>query len=185
MSPHLREDGQAMLDTDDLALWYALNRLMTNYWADPGPRILFAGGALRRWPQQVRGDREDQCFLCPTPAARQYHHASPGRQSSGIPGGRAARPGGRGDEPLPRRRSPAVSVGQAARDDRGFRGAMRARRRPALAFSIAHPSADFRRQRSAGFDLNRPATPVRRRASVGGKAQRIPPYVQPALPGTP
>jgi hypothetical protein len=25
-----------MLDTDDLALWYALNRLMTNYWADVG-----------------------------------------------------------------------------------------------------------------------------------------------------
>ena len=23
-----------MLDTNDLALWYALNRLMTNYWAD-------------------------------------------------------------------------------------------------------------------------------------------------------
>jgi len=23
-----------MLDTDDLALWYALNRLITNYWAD-------------------------------------------------------------------------------------------------------------------------------------------------------
>jgi hypothetical protein len=23
-----------MLDTDDLALWYALYRLMTNYWAD-------------------------------------------------------------------------------------------------------------------------------------------------------
>ena len=23
-----------MLDTDDLALWYALNRLMANYWAD-------------------------------------------------------------------------------------------------------------------------------------------------------
>ena len=23
-----------MMDTDDLALWYALNRLMTNYWAD-------------------------------------------------------------------------------------------------------------------------------------------------------
>jgi hypothetical protein len=23
-----------MLYTDDLALWYALNRLMTNYWAD-------------------------------------------------------------------------------------------------------------------------------------------------------
>ena len=30
-----------MLDTDDLALWYALNRLLTNYWADVdsnGPR---------------------------------------------------------------------------------------------------------------------------------------------------
>jgi hypothetical protein len=23
-----------MVDTDDPALWYALNRLMTNYWAD-------------------------------------------------------------------------------------------------------------------------------------------------------
>jgi hypothetical protein len=23
-----------MLDTDDLALWYAINRLITNYWAD-------------------------------------------------------------------------------------------------------------------------------------------------------
>jgi hypothetical protein len=23
-----------LADTDDLALWYALNRLMTNYWAD-------------------------------------------------------------------------------------------------------------------------------------------------------
>jgi hypothetical protein len=23
-----------MADTDDLTLWYALNRLMTNYWAD-------------------------------------------------------------------------------------------------------------------------------------------------------
>ena len=34
MSPHVREDRKAMLDTDDLALWYALNRLMTNYWAD-------------------------------------------------------------------------------------------------------------------------------------------------------
>jgi hypothetical protein len=34
MSLHLREDRQAMLDTDDLTLWYALNRLMINYWAD-------------------------------------------------------------------------------------------------------------------------------------------------------
>src|ERR1700756_5801197 len=34
MSLHLREDRQAMLDTDDLTLWYALNRLMTNSGAD-------------------------------------------------------------------------------------------------------------------------------------------------------
>ena len=26
--------AKQMLDTDDLALWYALNRLMINYWAD-------------------------------------------------------------------------------------------------------------------------------------------------------
>ena len=26
--------GTQMPDTDDLALWYALNRLMTNYWAE-------------------------------------------------------------------------------------------------------------------------------------------------------
>jgi len=31
---HLREDREAMLDTDDPALWYGLNRLLTNYWAD-------------------------------------------------------------------------------------------------------------------------------------------------------
>ena len=31
-----------MPDTDDLALWYALNRLMTNYWADvDGRRMSF------------------------------------------------------------------------------------------------------------------------------------------------
>src|SRR6266446_9677993 len=34
MSAQLWEGPQKMLDTDDLALWYALNRLMTNYWAD-------------------------------------------------------------------------------------------------------------------------------------------------------
>src|SRR5271163_3713664 len=67
MSAHLREDRQAMLDTDDLALWYALNRLMTNYWADVDhnggsqahefylPAALFAVGNNRfERPEKVR-----------------------------------------------------------------------------------------------------------------------------------
>ena len=56
-----------MLDTDDLALWYALNRLMTNYWADVDhnggirahefylPEALFAVGNNRfEGPEKVR-----------------------------------------------------------------------------------------------------------------------------------
>ena len=43
---------------------------------------------------------------------------------------------------------------------------MRAWRRPAMAVSVAHPPADFRRQRPSGFDLDRPATPVGRRVSA-------------------
>ena len=34
MSAHLWEDRKAMIDTNDSALWFALNRLMTDYWAD-------------------------------------------------------------------------------------------------------------------------------------------------------
>src|SRR5262245_10518720 len=33
-SGNVQGGPRRMLDTDDLALWYALNRLMTNYWAD-------------------------------------------------------------------------------------------------------------------------------------------------------
>ena len=56
-----------MLDTDDLALWYALNRLMTNYWADVDynggsqahefylPGALFAVGNNRfEGPEKIR-----------------------------------------------------------------------------------------------------------------------------------
>src|SRR2546421_738533 len=56
-----------MLDTDDLALWYALNRLMTNYWADVDhnggsrahefylPEALFAVGNNRfEGPEKIR-----------------------------------------------------------------------------------------------------------------------------------
>jgi len=81
-----------MLDTDDLALWYALNRLITNYWADVdhngGSRAheFYLPAAVRRWPQPIRRSGEDPGLLCSAAAARQYHHTSPGRQSSGIPG---------------------------------------------------------------------------------------------------
>jgi len=34
MRAHLGEDRKAILDTDGLVLWYALNRLIANYWAD-------------------------------------------------------------------------------------------------------------------------------------------------------
>src|SRR5438046_507722 len=56
-----------MLDTDDLALWYALNRLMTNYWAEVDhnggsrahefylPEALFAVGNNRfEGPEKIR-----------------------------------------------------------------------------------------------------------------------------------
>ena len=29
-----------MLDTDDLALWYAFNRLIVNYWADVSAKLI-------------------------------------------------------------------------------------------------------------------------------------------------
>ncbi len=75
-----------MLDTDDLALWYALNRLMTNYWAEVDqnggnqahefylPEALYAVGDNR-----FEGVEQDPRLLCPAPAARQHHDASPGR----------------------------------------------------------------------------------------------------------
>ena len=105
------------------------------------------------------GGAEDSGLLCSAQAARQNHHASLGGQSSGIPGRRTERPGGWGDEPLPRRRQPAVSRGKAARDDRRFRSAVRARRRPAVAISIACAAADLRWQRRPDFVVDRPATP--------------------------
>ena len=157
-----------MLDTDDLALWYALNRLMTNYWADVDhnggsrahefylPEALFAVGNNRfEGPEKVRA------FY----ARRRQHGTTTTRHLVGnlrvLPGRCVSRPDGRGDEPLPRRRPPAFSVGKTARHDCGFRSPMRARRRPAVAFSVARPAADFRRQRPPGLDLDRPPTPVR------------------------
>src|SRR5205085_2933650 len=61
------EEPTQMQDTDDLALWYALNRLMTNYWADVDhnggsrahefylPEALFAVGNNRfEGPEKIR-----------------------------------------------------------------------------------------------------------------------------------
>src|ERR1700732_5125362 len=102
-----------LADTDDLALWYALNRLMTNYWADVDGNsgsqahefylsdAFYAVGANRfEGQQKIRAfyDRRRQ---------RGSTLASPDRQSPGIPGRCAPRPGARGDEPLSGRWSPA------------------------------------------------------------------------------
>jgi SnoaL-like domain len=67
MSAYLWEEPNQMLDTDDVALWYALNRLMTNYWADVDhnggsrahefylPEALFAVGNNRfEGPEKIR-----------------------------------------------------------------------------------------------------------------------------------
>jgi hypothetical protein len=59
-----------LADTDDLALWYALNRLMTNYWADvdgnsgsQAHEVLFVGRPLRRRRKPVRGAAADPGLL--------------------------------------------------------------------------------------------------------------------------
>ena len=66
-SAHSWEEPRQMLDSDDLALWYALNQLMTNYWADVDhnggsqahefylPEALFAVGNNRfEGPEKIR-----------------------------------------------------------------------------------------------------------------------------------
>jgi hypothetical protein len=59
-----------LADTDDLALWYALNRLMTNYWADVDGNsgsqtrsVFFVGRPSRRRRQPVRGAAADPGLL--------------------------------------------------------------------------------------------------------------------------
>ena len=68
-----------LADTNDLALWYALNRLMTNYWAD------------------VAGNSGSQAheFYCRTPFPPSARTGSRGRSRSGpfmIGAGSAAVP---------------------------------------------------------------------------------------------
>jgi hypothetical protein len=53
--------------------------------------------------------------------------------------------------------------------DRRSSPRMRAPRRPAMALPVAHPPADFRRQRPSGFNLDRPAAPI---ASLRSSAER-------------
>lgn len=87
-----RGGTEEMPDMDDLALWYALNQQMTNYWADVdynggsrGARVLFARGAFPGRQQPVRRSGKNPRLLCSAAKAR-HHHASLGRQSSGTPG---------------------------------------------------------------------------------------------------
>jgi hypothetical protein len=156
-----------MPDMDDLALWYALNQQMSNYWADVDynggsrahefylPEALFAVGNNR-----FEGAEKIRAFY----ARRRKHGTTTTRHlvgnlrvlrddeccvwSLGVMS--LYRADGR----------PPLSVGKTARHDRGFRSPMRARRQRAVAFSIACPATDFRRQRPPGFDLDRPAALV-------------------------
>src|SRR5215469_4462732 len=99
-----------MLDTDDPALWYALNRLTANYWADVDDE---GGSHAHEFyvPEEVytvgdnrfRRSGQDPRVLCQAPPARDDHHASPRQQPPSIPRRRATHPGDRGDEPLSRR----------------------------------------------------------------------------------
>jgi hypothetical protein len=99
-----------MLDTDDLALWYALNRLMTNYWDDVDsnggaeahefylPDALYAVGNNR-----FEGEEKIRAFY----ARRRQRGRTTTRHL--VDNLRVFRddarrcPGGRSDEPLPRR----------------------------------------------------------------------------------
>jgi hypothetical protein len=67
MSAYFWEETKQMPDTDELALWYALDRLMTNYWVDVDhnggirahefylPEALFAVGNNRfEGPEKIR-----------------------------------------------------------------------------------------------------------------------------------
>jgi SnoaL-like domain len=156
-----------MLDTDDLALWYALNRLMINYWADVDsnagaqahefylPDALYA---VRN--NRFEGEQKIRAFY----ARRRQRGRTTTRHL--VDNLRVFRDDARsvravgvmslyradGSPPFQGARPPAM----VAR----FRGAVRARRRPAVAFSITRAANDFRRQRRPNFVDHRPATPV-------------------------
>src|ERR1700719_3091169 len=81
MSAHLWEELRQMLDTDDLALWHALNQLMISYWADVDynggsrahefylPEALFAVGNNRAMRQLCRVFHLGLISACPSKAA--------------------------------------------------------------------------------------------------------------------
>ena len=80
-----------MPEIDELALWYALNRLMTDYWADVDhnggnrahefylPDALYAVGN-----NHFDGVEKISRVLRPAPPVRQQHHPSSGRQCAGV-----------------------------------------------------------------------------------------------------
>ena len=122
-----------MSDSDDPALWYALRRLVVDYWADVDqnagnrahefylPEALYAVGNNR-----FEGAEKIRAFY----ARRRQFGNSTTRHLVGnirvLAEDAGGCPGLGGDEPLPRRWPPAGSDGKAARDDRRFRGALRA-----------------------------------------------------------
>src|SRR5229473_2219811 len=156
-----------MPDTDDLALWYALNRLMTNYWADVDsnggvqahefylPDALYAVGNNR-----FEGEEKIRAFY----ARRRQRGRTTTRHL--VDNLRVFR-----DDP---RRARTVGVMSLYRADGNppFQGA----RPPAMIadfesqcvlgddrlwhFQSHVPAADFRRQRRSDFVDDRPETPL-------------------------
>ena len=156
-----------MLDSDDLALWYALNRLMTNYWADVDdngggqahefylPDALYAVGNNR-----FEGEQKIRAFYA---RRRQRGRTTTRHLVDNLrvfrDDARRARTVGvmslyraDGNPPFQGARPPVMIA--------DFRSAVRARRRPAVAISIACAATDLRWQRRPDFVVDRSATPV-------------------------
>jgi hypothetical protein len=100
-----------MMDTDDQALWHALNRLMINYWAEvdsnggaQAHEFYFARCALCCWQQTFEGEQKIRAFYA---RRRQRGRTTTRHLVNNLRVFRdhaLERAGGRGDEPLPRRR---------------------------------------------------------------------------------
>src|SRR5580700_5643012 len=186
MSAHLWEEPKQMLEIDDVALWYALNQLMTNYWADVDhnggsrahefylPGALFAVGNNRfEGPEKIRA------FY----ARRRKHGTTTTRHlvgnlrvlrddeccvwSLGVMS--LYRADGR----------PPLSVGKTARHDRGFRS-------PMFPHATRTGSRDNQPPPPIGAPLRaRPASRPHRSDRCAGKrlasaATRAGPYPSPA-----
>ena len=154
-------------EADDLVLWYALNRLMTNYWADVDnnagdrahefylPDELYAVGNNRfEGIEKIRAFYQRRRRLGNATTRhlvgniRIFPEDQRNVRAVGIMS--LYRSDGR----------PPDSRCQAAGNDRRFRGAVRAGRRSILALPIPPRAADFCQQRPPRLGLDRPPPPL-------------------------